>query len=168
MSVWTIRAAQESDMDQLMKLRLALQEHLERRNSQIWRLSAAGRERLREQFDELLSDDDVRVFVAVESNGTIVGMVVSRVTASERYVPTISGSIELLFVSEPWRRRGIGAELVGKVCRFLASRGVGSISVRYVVGNDEATQFWSKLGFQPIIVTAAMELHDLERKAART
>jgi ribosomal protein S18 acetylase RimI-like enzyme len=166
MSRWIIRVARESDIDQLMKLRLALQEHMERQNPRIWRLSVDGREQLRDQLARLLSDEDVRIFVAVDSSEMIIGMVVGRIATSDRYVPAIAGSIELLFVSGPWRRCGIGSDLVRRLCQLFASRSVEHISVRYVVGNDEATRFWTKLGFQPIIVTGAMKLRDLERKIA--
>ena len=166
MSSWTIREAQESDVDQMLELRLALQDHMERRNSRIWRLSAQGREEIREQLTQIFPDEDAIAFVAQDDNGDLVGMITGRVDMSDRYVPATAGSIGLLFVSESWRRRGIGAGLVRMLCQFFASRSIEAISVRYVVENDEAVQFWNKLGFRPIIITASNRLRDLEQKTA--
>ena len=165
MQRWNIRAAQESDIEQLTQLRLALQEYLERCNPHLWRLSADRREYLRNQLIQLLSDEDALTLVALNDNVVIVGMIAGRVNTSEHYIPPRTGSINTLFVSEPWRRRGIGAELVKSLCRFFASRGVEDICVRYVTENAEATRFWSELGFQPRIVTAGAKLSDLQKSA---
>jgi ribosomal protein S18 acetylase RimI-like enzyme len=166
MSVWTIRTAQESDIDQLTDLHLALQKYHEERNPQLWHLSANGRKRFKERFAQLLSDGDACVLVALDDSGTIVGMVVGQIRRDERYIPAISGSIGRLFVSEAWRGRGIGTELVKQLFRFFASRHVEDISIYYIAGNSEATQFWSKLGFQPRMVIAGTKLHDLGRRIA--
>jgi GNAT superfamily N-acetyltransferase len=93
--------------------------------------------------------------------------VVGRIRRDDRYVPAISGSIARLFVSETWRNRGIGTELVKRICRFFASRAVEDISIHYIAGNSEAAQFWSKLGFQPRMIMAGTRLHDLETGIGR-
>ena len=160
---WSIRAAQDSDIEQLTQLRLTLQEHLERCNSDLWRLSADRHGYLRNQLIQFLSDEDALTLVALSNNADIVGMITGKVNTSEHYIPLKTGSINTLFVSELWRRQGIGAELVKSLCRFFASRCVEDIWVRYVTENDEATRFWNKLGFQPRIVTAGAKLHNLEK-----
>lgn len=166
MPVSTIRAARESDIDQLTDLHLALQKYHEERNPQLWRLSASARERFSERFAQLLSDGDACVLVALDDSGTIVGMVVGQIRRDERYIPAISGSIGRLFVSEAWRGRGIGTELVKQLFQFFASRHVEDISIYYIVGNSEAARFWNKLGFQPRMVIAGTKLHDLESRIA--
>jgi len=164
---WNIRAAQESDIDRLMELLLALQEHHESRNSQLWHLTANGRERLREQLVQFLADEDSRVFVAVNGSEEIVGMAIGQMRRNDSYVPAISASIRRLFVVEEWRNRGIGTELVKWLCQFFASRHVEDISLQYIAGNDEAAWFWEKLGFQPRILTAGTSLYDLERRTGK-
>lgn len=161
MSEWTIRLAKESDTDQLVELRLALQKHHENLNPQIWHLSILGQERLKDQFIQLLSDEDTRVFVAVDNSGAILGMIVGRIRVNDNFMPAITASIERLFVSPTWRERGIGTELVRSICQFFASRDVRDISSGYIAGNNEAEQFWSKLGFQPRIVTIGTNLCEL-------
>lgn len=166
MANWTIREAQESDVDKMLELRLALREHMEKRNSRFWRLSDRGREEIRKQLTQIFPDADAIAFVAQDESGNLVGMITGRVDTNDRCVPSTTGSIGLLFVSESWRRRGIGTKLVRKLCQFFASRNIEIISVGYVVENEEAVQFWSKLGFQPVIITASNNLHNLEQKIA--
>ncbi len=163
-SAWTVRAARGSDLADLLELCLALQQHHEDRNSQIWQLSDQGRERMRDELIQLLADEDARVIVALDDAGRIVGMVIGRIIESHRHVPPISGRIGRLFVLEPWRRRGIGTELVKRVCQFFASRHAEDISITYIAGNTEASHFWDKLGFHPRLITAGTRLHELEQK----
>ena len=166
LSNWTIREANESDIDRLIELRLALQDLMEQRNSRIWRLSAQGREGAREHLSQIFPDENAVIFVAVSDDGEIVGMIIGRIDTNVEYVPSTAGAISLLFVSESWRRRGVGSGLVMRLYQFFASHGIEAISARYVVGNDEAVKFWTKLGFQPIIITASNRLSDLQQTIA--
>ena len=168
MASWSIRAARESDIDRLMELLLTLQEHHESRNSQLWRLTANGRERLKEQLVQFLADEDSRVFVAVNDSGAIAGMAIGQIRRNDSYMPAVSASVRRLFVVEEWRNLGIGTELVKCLCQFFASLHVEDISIQYIAGNDEAARFWEKLGFQPRILTAGISLYDLKRGIDRT
>ena len=62
------------------------------------------------------------------------------------------------------RRGGVGSCLVAELCRFFAAEGVRDISLRYVVGNEEASQFWAALGFAPRIVTTGAERRTVEKR----
>jgi hypothetical protein len=53
---------------------------------------------------------------------------------------------------------------VAELCRFFAAEGVADISLRYVVGNEEASRFWTALGFAPRIVTVGAELRAAEAR----
>ncbi|MFQ6044226.1 MAG: GNAT family N-acetyltransferase, partial [Candidatus Poribacteria bacterium] len=157
MKPYSIRVAKESDIDCLIDMKFALQTHLEKSNPDIWRLSDEGKEQFKEQFIELFSDPDVQVLLALNDKGEAIGMVVGRIHRNPKYIPNISGSVELLFVKEEYRKRGVGTELVLTLCEFFSSQGAEDISVRYVVGNREAEEFWTRLGFQPRIVTAGVK-----------
>jgi len=41
---------------------------------------------------------------------------------------------------------------------------VEDVTLRYVIGNREAEEFWNGLGFQPIINTANARLMELEER----
>jgi ribosomal protein S18 acetylase RimI-like enzyme len=62
------------------------------------------------------------------------------------------------------RRAGVGSRLVALLCRFFASEDVVDVTLRYVVGNEEAAKFWSALGFSPRIITAGTGREALERR----
>jgi hypothetical protein len=53
---------------------------------------------------------------------------------------------------------------VALLCRFFASEDVEDITLRYVVGNEEADAFWSALGFSPRIITAGAQRVVLEHR----
>ena len=166
MSVLSIREAQESDIDRLIEMRLALQKHHEERNPRVWRMSHAGRAGLRDGMLDLLSDRSVRVFVAVDDDGDLAGMVIASAIEGERHLPSMSGKMDWLFVSEAYRRRGIGIQLVKRVCQFFAEHHIEEVAVGYIAENTEAIQFWDKLGFEPRVITAGTKLRDLEAKLA--
>jgi GNAT superfamily N-acetyltransferase len=164
-SGWTVRVAQESDVNDLVEMRLALHKHHECRNPSIWHALSEQHEyeRLKEEIIQCLCDQDTRIFVAVD-NDKLIGMVTGKVSFNEFRIPSIVASINIAFVAEEWRGKGVGTELVKKLCQFFASKGVKDVSVRYVVGNIEATRFWEKLGFLPRIITAGTDLQNLESK----
>ena len=164
MPLWNIREAQESDMDRLIEMRLVLQKHHEERNPQMWRMSTGRREGLRDETNQLLSDENSCVFVALDGSGNTVGMVVGRIIESEHHEPAIFGTIERLFVSEAWRRCGVGIGLVRQVGQFFAERDIEEVTVKYIAGNTEGIQLWDKLGFQPRLIIAGTKLHDLQSR----
>jgi GNAT superfamily N-acetyltransferase len=173
-SRWTIKSAQESDLNDLIEMRLALQRHLEERNSNVWRMSSECHERLNEQIIQNLDDRDTCTLVAIhvpqcngrteDSNCKIIAMATGSISFHRYRIPSTIACIENVFVKEEFRRIGIGTALVSKLCQFFASRYVNDISVKYVIGNEEAECFWEKIGFQPRIITAGSNLHDLRSK----
>jgi GNAT superfamily N-acetyltransferase len=65
------------------------------------------------------------------------------------------------------RRRGVASRLVAAICRFFTDQGAADISLRYVIGNDEAAGFWQALGFVPRIVTAGAALETVQDRLRR-
>lgn len=159
-----IRAAQESDVDDLLGLHLALQEYHEICNPNIWRMSPECRGQLRNHILQSLYDQDACIFVAQNDKDEIIGMASGIISFSRLRIPSNTASLEDVFVLEEWRRNGIGKELVKRVCQFFASRYIKDVSVRYIVGNEDADKFWTKLGFQPRVMTSGIDLRNLETR----
>ena len=151
---YTIRTARREDLDCLEALLLALQEHLEASNPSVWQKSEEAREALRAQIANRLRAEGSLTFVAEHTADGVVGVINGRIVTNTRYLPARAGSIDQAFVRVDHRRSGVGAALVAALCRFFAAEGVDDLSLRYVVGNEEATAFWTALGFRPRIVTA--------------
>ena len=150
---YTIRPAQPADLDRLVTLQLALQDHLEASNPNLWRMSDQARAQLKGQLVSRLVALDSCVLVADQIGDGVVGVIYGRVVTNKAYNPSRTGTVDQAFVQPQYRRRGIGARLVAELCRFFAAQGVDDLSLRYVIGNEQAAAFWIALGLAPRIVT---------------
>ena len=153
-SPYVIRPAQEADLDRLVGLLLALQDHIEASNADLWRKKDQGRAQLKGQLRSRVTASGSCALVAEHAEDGVVGVVFGRVTTNNRYIPTRAGIVDQAFVRTDHRRAGVGSRLVAELCRFFADQGVDDLSLRYVVGNGEAAGFWQALGFTSRIVTA--------------
>ncbi|MHC4464588.1 MAG: GNAT family N-acetyltransferase, partial [Planctomycetota bacterium] len=150
MSTLKIRKASLSDLDVLIELSAALQVHIEKSNPLLWRKTEMWWKQWRHKLEELLADENSRILIA-EIKGEVVGCVFGTVNYQTEYVPNVVGTISRLYVQEVFRRQHIGSRLVRELCQFLMTKNAREISLRYVMGNTEAEDFWKKLGFKPII-----------------
>jgi GNAT superfamily N-acetyltransferase len=164
---YVIRPAHVADLDRLEELLLALQDHIERANAELWRMVPVGREGLRAQIANRIGAAVSAAVVADHRDDGVVGVVFGRVVANHRYEPPLAGLVDQAFVRQDHRRRGVASRLVAEVCRFFAELGAADISLRYVIGNDEAAGFWQALGFVPRIVTAGAALETIQARLLR-
>jgi GNAT superfamily N-acetyltransferase len=164
-----LRPARAADLDSLTELLLALQDRIEASNPDLWRMKPEARHNMKGQIGGRLRGPTTCALVAEHDEDGVVGVIFGRIAVNSRYTPSRAGQIDQAFVRADHRRGGIGSRLVALLCRFFASEGVEDITLRYVVGNDEADAFWSALGFSPRIITAgtrreALEHHPRERE----
>ncbi len=153
-------------VEALTEMRLLLQEHVEASNLKIWRLNAVGRASIGVPVKEMLANESGLVLVA-EAEGKPVGFISGSFRKRDDLDPRIVGYINLLFVREGFRERGIGRSLVGKLCAFFRSNGVEDITLNYVHGNREAEVFWIGLGFEHRLHVANSSLGALEEKLGK-
>jgi len=159
----TIRRAASSDMERIVELRLLSQEHAERSNPLIWRITEEGKKLLKQRVENDLADNDIHVLLA-EADGEIIGYVQGEVTRRSDHMPTTVGLVSLMYVVEQFRRKGVGRRLMKELCEFFNSNKVEDLTVRYIIGNKEAEGFWRKLGFESIITTSGTYLKKLDLK----
>jgi len=57
------------------------------------------------------------------------------------------GYLQYLAVDPIWRRRGIASALVGQCLQGLRQLGILKIHVDVLVGNEQAHDFWSRIGW---------------------
>jgi GNAT superfamily N-acetyltransferase len=165
MSDVLIRKAVSSDVERLVELRLLLQQHCEESNPLIWRITEEGKALLKQKVEDTLADSSSRLLVA-EMNGQIIGFAHGQAIRRTDYLPGAVGAINTVYVVKRFRRKGVGARLVKELCRFFNSEGVDHVTLRYVLGNNEAERFWTELGFEQIITTARADLKELEFKVS--
>jgi GNAT superfamily N-acetyltransferase len=154
MSKYTIRPAREADLDRVAELLLALQDYLETCNRDLWQMTSLARGNLKGQLAGRLNAPSACALVAEHDQDGVIGVIFGRVVTNKSYTPDRAGLVDQAFVRQGHRRAGVGSRLVAELCRFFAQEGVDDLSLRYVVGNQEAAGFWTALGFAPRIITA--------------
>jgi ribosomal protein S18 acetylase RimI-like enzyme len=159
----TVRRAASSDVERIVELRLLLQEHAEKSNPLIWRITEEGKKLLKQKVEDELADSNVHVLLA-EADGEVIGYVQGEVACRIDYLPRTVGHVSLLYVVKQFRRKGVGRRLVKELCKFFNSNKVEDLTVRYIIGNKEAERFWRKLGFEPIITTSSTYPKQLDFK----
>ena len=157
-----IRIASTPDLDELARLRLSLQQHLEASNPRIWRITEEGERRLKEELERMFSEEDGKMVVAA-AGGELVGFAYGKVFRRSTYSPNNVGQISMVFVQEKFRRRGIGRLLVEELCQFFRAEKVEEVTLRYVLENREAEKFWNDLGFEPRLITANIRFTVLKK-----
>jgi len=162
MTPYTIRPARPADLNRLAELTLALQDHLEACNPDLYKMTDEARSNLKGQLAGRLTAPQSCALVAEHAEDGIVGVAFGRILASNRYIPDRAGSIDQVFVRADHRRAGVGARLVAGLCRFFAGEGVDELTLRYVIDNAEAAGFWTALGFAPRIVTTGAQRRTVE------
>ncbi len=165
---YTIRPAQIADLDRLVELLLALQDHLEASTPDLWRMTPDSRHNLKGQIVGRLGAEGSCALVAEHDHDGVVGVIFGRIIANSRYTPPRAGQVDQAFVRADHRRAGVGSWLVAELCRFFAAEEVEDISLRYVVGTEDAAGFWSALDFSPRIVTAGAVRQAIEARLAHT
>ena len=158
-----VRKATATDQEKIVKLRIALQHHLEQSNPVIWQVTKTGQQELVQQVNRMMTDDASLVMVA-EHNTKIIGFANARILQRTEYEPNKVGFIIMAFIEKEYRRRGIGTQLIQKLCKYFEAENVHNITLRYVLGNQEAEAFWQHLGFTPIIHTAYINLETLKTR----
>jgi ribosomal protein S18 acetylase RimI-like enzyme len=158
-----VRNAMSSDIEKLLELRLSLQKHGERSNPLVWRITKEGETLLRQKLEDTLTDSNSCIAVA-EANDGVVGYAIGQVQHRTDYLPATVGAISTIYVAESFRRRRVGRCLVKKLCEFFIRERVEQVTLRYIVGNKEAERFWSKLGFEPLIITVSASPKELQRR----
>ena len=159
----TIRRAATSDVKRIVELRLLSQEHAEKSNPLIWRITEEGKKLLKQKVENDLANSNVQVLLA-EADGEVIGYVQGEVTRRSDHMPRTVGQVSLMYVVKQFRRKGVGRRLVKELCKFFNSNKAEDLTVRYIIGNKEAESFWRKLGFESIITTSSTHPKELDSK----
>ena len=85
-SPYKVRPAEGQDLDRLIELLLALQDHIEASNPNLWQMKSDARSNLRGQIASRLRADQGRALVAEHEKDGVVGMIFGRIVSNSRYL----------------------------------------------------------------------------------
>ena len=112
-------------------------------------VDASWRSRLR--LYEGLLEQDAFYFVARDAHQAPVGYAFCAVTVGDDdtfLVPAGIAELVSLVVAHPLRGRGIGARLVTAVESVVAMRGIDTMKIAVMEGNEGAARFYADAGYQ--------------------
>ncbi|MEX2442497.1 MAG: GNAT family N-acetyltransferase [Alkalispirochaeta sp.] len=92
----------------------------------------------------------LRVIVADVPGGGPVGYAIGSITDT---YDTQRGELDSMYVEEEWRGQGIGRELTSSILNWLDGSGITNIIIAVAAGNEEAIEFYGRLGFAPRAIT---------------
>ncbi len=141
------RRATQQDHQLIHKYKTQLQQHLYRSNPSTWRRDPESQE-FNEEVTQEIQNHTLIATVDKQPAGYI-----SAKTSTRNQKPTRVGMILNLYIDLRHRRKGVATTLVRDTLNYFNKEKVEEITLRYQIGNKEAEEFWTRLGFQPIITT---------------
>lgn len=152
-----IRPACAKDLPQLTHWMQCLKVHTETATQDVY-LQAVGETQLvyfAKMFERALGADDQKILIA-EKEGEAIGFILGRLATAPFQPSDIQqiGEIDLCWVDPMYRRQGIGRLLVHALEDWFLKRGLRFIDLHYLIGNVEAEESWTRLGYRPYRVTA--------------
>ncbi len=159
MDGFVIREADAGDREQIGLLWLYLmRDH--RAMDPRFQIAGTDTEQYERHVGDTMRSKNGRVIVAQdvatsEVVAYILGEVQVRPTIS---VPGTYGFVSDLYVSQEWRRGGIGRALFDELKRWFLERGVLAIELYVSNSNPEATAFWKEIGLTPFLQLLHMDI----------
>lgn len=159
-----IRPATPDDIDELVRMQLALQESMIHLGTCMLRLGREVMPELREYYPTQIADEQTRLLVAEDGHtNETVGMGTGKIWVHAGYIPMRSGELIDLWIEPDHRRRGLARRVVRRLLRFFAANEIEFLAVNYTEGNPSAEALWKELGFKPVLITATAARCDAAR-----
>ena len=155
---YQVRRASPGDITELVRMQVALQESMDKIGSKLLRLNHQNIDKLRAHYQQQIEDPQAQVMIAVQSESArTIGMGAGKIWLHADCLPPRSGELIDIWVDPDHRRRGLSERIIAPLLRFFRAHGIDFLAVNYVEGNPLAQALWKKLGFEPVVVTAATD-----------
>jgi len=156
---FTVRPAQESDLDAVVALWQDMAQQHAGYDRQRWEFAPDAPEQFRKMLLEALDHKDRMVLVAVGDDGPPMGFLLGRINEQAPILaPTRLGMVQWLGVSPHCRSAGLGRRLVLAAMDEFRRRGVTAMNLLVANENTRAIQFYEKLGMRSLIREMYMRL----------
>jgi ribosomal protein S18 acetylase RimI-like enzyme len=162
--VFKVRAATSEDAEELARMRLALQQHMQASNPHLLPMSRQAIANLPKQYRLHLENPMRRIIVAEDRSGVLIGMSMGMIADRDDLQPPRCGRIDDVWVESHWRRQGLAKQLIGNLVAFFESKDVATVVLEYSVGNTEAECAWNAIGFEPILTVAVATPYQLRQR----
>ena len=148
-----IRLALETDARRIGELWEEMVSYHAQFDARTFRAASNGAALYERRVLERLDDPQSRVLVA-EADADVAAYasaVIADIT-TEMFQPLRCGLLSDIYVSEPYRRRGLGRALVERLCLWFRDQDVSHFEWHVSARNREALAFWQALGGEPTIL----------------
>jgi GNAT superfamily N-acetyltransferase len=148
-----IRLAVESDAQRIGEMWAEMVSYHARFDAATFKAAENGAELYGRRIRDRLFDRQARVLVA-EEDGVIVAYVSGMIAdiTTEMFQPLRSGLLADIYVSEPYRRLGVGRNLVERLCLWFRDQGVSHFEWHVSAENSVALAFWEAIGGETTIL----------------
>lgn len=154
-----IRQAVEDDVDRIGELWKRLVTHHRLLDEQLPEAAEDGDKLYAHHILNRLEDQLTRVFVA-EVDGQVVGYVFGIVVdlVPEMFIAEPGGFLADIYVDEKYRGKGIGRDLVDALTKWFRARGVAYVELYVANKNDDARDFWDKIGAKDLMTRVRFKI----------
>lgn len=113
---------------------------------------------------EMIRTRDGRVLVATDTaTGELVGYLIGELQQRPPIaLPGLYGFISDMYVSEAWRREGVGKALFSEMRRWFLDRKATAIELYVAQANPNALAFWQAMGLEPFLTLFHLDLSPKE------
>lgn len=101
----------------------------------------------RRGLELLLASPNGQILVA-RAEGKVIGMATAQLVISTA-IGAPSAWVEDVVVAQPWRSRGVGAQLLDALADWAAARGAGRLQLLADADNAPALAFYQRLNWTP-------------------
>ncbi len=156
-----IREGRTADLDEVLRLWVQMVDYHAALDARLrMRTDAEGLEGMRGYLESCLESPESRLFVAeIAERPGLVGYLLAHIRPiSPLVIPPTCGHISDLCVDEPFRRQGIGRELVRAAWDWFRERGQTQLRLSVAAANAAGQAFWRAMGFQELMLQMTMDL----------
>ena len=142
-----IRLAVECDAERIGEMWAEMVQFHAQFDAAAFRPAAQGPALYARAIRERLSDPLARILVA-EQNGAVVGYVSGAIAdiTTELFQPLRCGLLADIYVCQAHRRRGVGRQLVERLCLWFRDQEVTYFEWHVSAKNQAALNFWAAIG----------------------
>ncbi len=148
-----IRLAEANDAARIGEMWAEMVQHHAEFDPATFRATENGADLYAQSIRDRLGDPTARVLVA-ENGGEVVGYVSGIIAdiTTELFLPLRCGFLADIYVSQAYRRKGLGRELVERLCLWFRDQEVAHYEWHVSAKNRAALAFWRALGGETTIL----------------